>query len=318
MNVNLRCALLASFIAASGCLAGGEDVEPGQVTEQLVNPNGVSLNGVRLNGVRLNGVRLNGVRLNGVTMGGVTVTGVTVKSTKLDGTKAGKNVHDRDFVGAQMTGTLSDGTTLAMRIDSATQLSGSNSEVWAYGVSYQDAGVWQYLCGVDDSNAEQLAIAVPGSFNYGTGVTGGGSYTADPTVFTFGCRATAIAKCIEMGYKYWKPVPGNGTQTLLNHMVACTRLLRADYCGDGNSWTVDGTPVNIYDGRGIQGDAAGWPIEAEWAPGGANCMSPTNYERWRNVSATAPTCFAAKKNALCGLVTDFVTTSTLIMDEYQH
>lgn len=318
MNLNVRFALLASLIAASGCLAGGDEDEPGQVTEELINPNGVSLNGVRLNGVRLNGVRLNGVRLNGVTLNGVNVTGVTIQNTKLIGTKGGSQIHDKDFVGAQLTGMLSDGTTLPMRIDSATTLSGPNGDTWAYGVSYQDSGVWQYLCGVDTSSAEQLAIPVPGTFNYGTGVVGGGSYTADPTVLTFGCRATAIAKCIEMGYKYWKNVPGDSQHTLLNHMVACTRLLRADYCGDGNSWTIDGTPVNLYDSRGIQNDGALWPIEAEWTQNGANCMSPTNYERWRNVSATAPTCFAAKKLSTCGLVTDFTTTSTLIMDEYYH
>jgi hypothetical protein len=47
-------------------------------------------------------------------------------------------------------------------------------------------------------------------------------------------------------------------------------------------------------------------------------MSPTNYERWQNVSATAPSCFAAKKNSTCGVTIDFTTTSTLIMDEYFH
>jgi len=315
MNLN-RSALLALLTAVVGCLGTGDDDDSvSQSTEQLINPNGV-----RLNGVRLNGIELNGVRLNGVTLGGSTVTGVNIQNSQLVGTTGGATIKGQSWASARFIGNLSDGTTINLRLDSAQTLAAPNADVWAYGVSYQNKTTqgWLPLCGTDTSGAQVLSIMVPGVFNYQQGVLGGGSYSADATQITFACRATAIAKCVELGYKYWLPVPGDSSKTLLNHMVTCTRVLRADYCGDGNSWTIDGTPINIYDSRGIQADGANWPIEAEWQPGGANCMSPTNYERWQNVSPTAPSCFAAKKNATCGLAIDFTTTSTLIMDEYQH
>jgi len=311
-----RFALLACLTAAAGCLGSEEDdFGVGSTTEELVNPNGV-----RLNGVRLNGLELNGVRLNGVTLGGSTVSGITIQQSQLVGTRNGVTIKGQSWNSALFTGNLSDGTTISLRLDSSQTLAAPNGDTWAYGVSFLNKTTlgWQPLCGTDTTGAQVLSIMVPGVFNYQQGVVGGGGYTADATQITFACRATAIAKCIEFGYKYWKPLPGDSSKTLLNHMLTCTRVLRADYCGDGNSWTIDGTPINIYDNKSIQNDGATWPIEAEWTPSGANCMSPTNYERWQNVSATAPTCFAAKKLATCGVSTDFTTTSTLIMDEYFH
>ncbi|HEU4408415.1 MAG TPA: ADYC domain-containing protein [Polyangiaceae bacterium] len=44
-----------------------------------------------------------------------------------------------------------------------------------------------------------------------------------------------------------KAIAGS-TTTLQNHLVACTRMLRADDCGDGTSYTVNGTTINLYDG----------------------------------------------------------------------
>src|SRR5262249_8280834 len=147
---------------------------------------------------------------------------------------------------------------------------GTNTDVWMYGVSYNASGTtWTPLCGLDATGAPILAIPVAGVWNYSMGVVGGGAYTADPTRFTFGCRGNATAKRVEWGYKPWKTV--NGVK-LTNHHVACTRMVRADYCGDGSTYTVNGTPIDIYDGLGIQLDTAAWQVDAEWQPTGARCV----------------------------------------------
>ena len=53
--------------------------------------------------------------------------------------------------------------------------------------------------------------------------------------------------------------------------------MRADYCGDGIGHTRDGTPIDIFDKIGIQGDesAPGMTFEAAWGPDGAVCVRHT-------------------------------------------
>jgi hypothetical protein len=214
----------------------------------------VRLNGVRLNGVRLNGTLLNGVRLNGSELAGSSSTGAPVSGAGM--------------VGATLEGTLSDGTVLQMRVDSAATLPAPDSDVWEYGVSYLSDSAWQPLC----DTTPATAVAVAGVWNYGEGVPGGGSWSNDGTSFTFGCRTTAIAKCVEMGYKPWKTVSG---VNLTDHHVACTRMIRADYCGDGRAWTIDGNAINVWDWLDIQVDTENWPTDAEWTTAGARCFMST-------------------------------------------
>ena len=107
-------------------------------------------------------------------------------------------------------------------------------------------------------------MPLSGTWNLGSGVVGGGSWTNSSTTFTFGCRGAALAKCVELGYKPWKIVNG---VSLRNHHQACVRMIRADYCGDGKPWTQDGTPINVYDSLNIQTDAATYKLDAEWTAG---------------------------------------------------
>jgi hypothetical protein len=180
-----------------------------------------------------------------------------------------------------------------------------------YGVSYQTSGTWTRLCGSDANSQPILAIPVTGMWNYQTGVTGGGSYTADSTRFTMGCRGTAIAKCVEMGYKPWKTVSGVNLQ---NHMVACTRMLRADYCGNGTSYTANGKQVDLYDNLGVQSDTQGWDFEAEWTTSGARCLAYGLDTRVQSSAKQTVACYNAKKSSTCGWRTNFVT-GTLLMSE---
>jgi hypothetical protein len=226
------------------------------------------LNGVSLNGVSLNGVSLNGTVFSGVTASGQAVTGA-------------------DLVGAAFPASLAGGSSIQLRIDSAAAGTGANADVWTYGVSYQTAAGWSLLCGADAAGAPIRAVPVNGVFDYRSGVPGGGAFTADATAFTFGCRGAAIAKCVELGYKPWQTVSGVGLQA---HMVACTRLIRADFCGDGTSYTIDGTEVNVYDGIGVQTDTQGWRPEAEWTADGMRCFAPGTPARVKKKTHKVPPC----------------------------
>lgn len=69
--------------------------------------------------------------------------------------------------------------------------------------------------------------------------------------------------------KQCSPVP------LKDYHQACTRMLRADYCGDGKPWTLDGTLLDIFDylEPPIQLREEKWTFEARWQPTGAMCLS---------------------------------------------
>jgi hypothetical protein len=60
---------------------------------------------------------------------------------------------------------------------------------------------------------------------------------------------------------------------------ACVRMVRADYCGDGQGWTRSGMPIDIWDDLGIQTadtrNDASFSFEAGWTPAGAVCVGHT-------------------------------------------
>ena len=302
----------------SGCAFGDpDDDEMESLKQAATSLNGVSLNGVSLNGVSLNGVSLNGVSLNGVSLNGVSLNGVTLNASKISAKNpAGQTITGAALVGSTFSGTLSNGTTMNLRVDSVTQGTGVNADMWLYGVSYENAGTWARLCGSDTSTPSKPILATPvtGEWNYATGVTGGGSYTADPARFTFACRGTAIAKCVEMGYKQWKTAGGVNLQ---NHMVACTRMLRADYCGNGTSYTANGKQVDLYDNLGVQIDTQGWNIEAEWTASGARCVAYGLDTRLHASAKYTVACYNAKKSYSCGSRSNF-GSGTLIMSETNY
>jgi hypothetical protein len=279
---------------------GGEAI--GESQHEVIAGNGMSLNGMSLNGMSLNGMSLNGMSLNGSSLTGVTIQGSQLAAKN----PGGQTLTGAALVGAQLDGQLSSGGTLKLRIDSAQTLTGANADVWAYGVSYRSGSSWVPLCGVS-GGAPVLAIPLAGTWNYRSNVSGGGSWTGSATSFTLGCRGAVLAKCVELGYKPWKTVGG---ALLRNHHQACTRALRADYCGNGKSYTVDGTPINIYDGVGIQGDATTWPVDAEWTPGGARCIH--HARSWASKQGI-PLCLVLKLLGPCGSF----KKGALIVNEYK-
>jgi hypothetical protein len=148
---------------------------------------------------------------------------------------------------------------------------------------------------------------VAGTWDTRSGVIGGGAYTSSTTAFTFACRATTIAKCVEMGYKT--------TLGRTNQLLSCVRLLRGDYCGSGATHTINGNQVNLYDGIGVQADTMAWSIEGEWTPNGARCISTKSNTRFASSSLPKPVCIGVGVPiaATCG--TQGFTKGAVIIDE---
>ena len=86
----------------------------------------------------------------------------------------------------------------------------------------------------------------------------------DDTIY-FGCISGAVGKAGMWGY-----APSEVGEEV--HQAA-TRAVRADYCGDGNSWTLTGTQLRIWDPWQINVFGPGnSPTEAMWGTEGAECL----------------------------------------------
>jgi hypothetical protein len=271
------------------------DVQSVTISNGL-NPNGLNPNGLNPNGLNPNGVNMNGLNPNGLNPNGTT-TGIAFSGPPL----AGASV-----VGSTWTANLSDGTTVAVRVDEALQLAGPNADIWSYRMSVSADGTWRPLCLDDAAGHPSFAVSVAGTWNLGVGVPGGGSYNPAGGGWSVACRGFAIAKCVELGYKPWA---GHAVE-----LAACVRALRGDYCGDGTPYTVTGTMVNIYDVDGIQPDGIAWDAEAEWTPAGAACVSKKKETRFNQDAHEKPWCFpnALKPQKSCG--TGFAGDTAIITE----
>jgi len=149
--------------------------------------------------------------------------------------------------------------------------------LYTVAVNRESHGRWVNMC-APDNNGEAKAIPLAGYWDRS------GDYVASDNV-TFACTSGVLAKCVRWGYKPWKDHNGISGRDL--HQ-SCTRMARADYCGNGVTHTRNGTPINVYDGIGIQqrDSLNTMEIEAGWNPEGAVMLNrtrwPDTFEKIRN------------------------------------
>lgn len=288
----------------AGCMLDTLDpaMEPTEIdtaARSSVVSNDTVLNGTEANGAILNGFLFNGIRVNGIR-----VNGVTLSSTTFSGTyeSDGSTITGTALTGGELEGELASGGTVPLRIAAITP-SGTPGLSY-YTVEYLDSGTWRNICW---NNAQ--AIPLNGQWSETTG-----DHVPDPSRFTFACRGAALAKCTEWGYQRWKTRTEckGGTckeQSLADFHQACTRMVRADYCGDGVPHTENGTAINMWDALGIQAQdlGTGMSLEAEWTTDGAACVKHT---RWANsvgddpardyILAHCPERWAGPSSTSCG------------------
>lgn len=224
---------------------------------------------------------LNGARLRLATGAGE----VTVR----DGELVAPGFADTAALeGVALDATAPDGRTFRVEVTSAT-LDGRTRRV--------------------ELAADGLPVCDPGQS--GVIVTGRweatGAHVDDPDIVTYSCASGVIAKCVTWGYAPWLVGP--------DVHAACTRLARADYCGDGTSWTLDGTHISVYDTLGVQTRIAGGTMvfEAAWSPAGAACVARTRYAIQRGAGLIEPACFAALPT--CTSLDDAAARGAVLADD---
>ena len=169
-----------------------------------------------------------------------------------------------DLVGAHVVVAIG-AQSIRLRIDAVERdPDAKQGEVWLHTFSTQaDDGFWRNLCDAGPDRRRQ-GFPLAGRARMPDGLF----EPAEPGTFELTCTSGAQGKCVRFGYLPWG---GAGALALYN---ACVRMMRADYCGDGEPHTRAGTPIEIYDNTGSEGNepAAGMELEAVWGPQGAVCV----------------------------------------------
>jgi hypothetical protein len=307
----------------NGGSVNGGSVNGGSVNGGSVNGgsvNGGSVNGGSVNGGSVNGGSVNGARLvsavvaaaatgtgaDGAGLSGIRLDGSVITSVRDDGAV----LSGAALLGATFSTETAEGAPVDVRIDALESLPARHpgGEIHRYTISYAQRGSADFrpACG-ERQGSPIRAIPLEGRWDDRQGVPGGGAKIKGGGMITFACEGYALAKCVHLGYVPWLAVDGAPLEA---HHEACVRMIRADYCGDGRSWTVDGTLINVYDNFGIQQDTEGWHIESEWGPGGARCLS-----RRRIQAEGGPSCAFERAGEACGSSPAWGPDATLLVSE---
>ncbi|KFA87323.1 ADYC domain-containing protein [Archangium violaceum] len=234
-------------------------------TEKVADERSSVLVSVGLEPLRLADAQVKAMKLEG----GLLVA--TSATSPARGLPAGRGV-----VGTVLQGRASDGKPVEVAICGAEPSPEDPGMAW-YRIEAWNAVAqeWENPCVALARVPDPRALAVGGVWDES------GAHHPTPGRFTFACENGAITKCISWGYKPWASHAG---QSLAHFHQACTRMARADYCGNGRSHTHEDTALDIYDRLGVLARtteaSAGWEparasFEAAWATDGATCLART-------------------------------------------
>lgn len=225
-----------------------------------------------------------GLGPNGPSILGSSIGGVST---------AGEVLAGSDLVGQELVATSVNEGDTRLRIADIRRGEDDNDDILYYDVRARvSGGAEAPLCGVNVEGNPVLALALPGAWNLRTGQPGDGGWLDESDSFFFACRGSSVAKCFEMGFKPWRF--GGHNKRVISHQEACVRALRADYCGDGSSFTEPGVEVSVWTEVGSSPMGDDHALEAAWDADGARCVRTPRIS-WSN--RDTPSCVKKlKKN----------------------
>ena len=268
--------LVLSLSMYAGCSPSDySDFEFADTQQGSLVDNGVELNGLKQNGLKQNGI---GLHVASITDGNITTAADADLSITFSSSQLTQTLIDAD---------LENGDTTKFRIDSVSYSATLGTSLYFLSNWDPTTGTWVSACGTDPTGTYAPvgtlipAVAFADSWNLVNGTN-----VSDPNKFTFSCVNAAIGKCVVWGYKRWtnKQECNGGNckaQDLAFFHQACTRLVRADYCGNGLYHTRNGTGIDVFDNLSIQtrDGVAGNSLEADWRYDGAHCLRHTRWTR---------------------------------------
>lgn len=200
----------------------------------------------------------------------------SVKALRLENGRLVASPQSSSLVGTVLQGTSSDGKPVEVALCGAEPSADDPGTIFYRIEAWNPlAKAWDNPCVPTSSVPDPRAVAVSGVWD------GTGARHDVKGKFTLACENGAITKCIRWGYKPWEKKEG---KSLADLHQACTRMARADYCGNGQNHTHQDTIIDMYDQLGLLSPTAqassGWDparasFEAAWAPDGATCLART-------------------------------------------
>ena len=107
---------------------------------------------------------------------------------------------------------------------------------------------------------------------------------------TIACAGSAAAKLRLMNYGPQSDFDGEGHPASVHQRQATLKMLTADYCGDGTSYTENGTALAWENAEGtVQTMTQTGKVEAVWGADGALCLESTRVAG-TSVACSLPTC----------------------------
>jgi hypothetical protein len=216
-----------------------------------------------LTGALHDGVRALGGQIKGPNNSWVPVTKVEI----IDGTlrvKAGQSFYSgAALVGARWQLALVDGQGVEDPREiwiAAVEVISAKESRYTF-QTHDDEGQVSYVCDADASGSHAAALIKDVTID---------SFTADmaPRKHTayLACVSGAVGKAITWGYRPW--------ERSLAEFATAVRVVRADYCFDGMSWTENGTAMQVKDRWHINTFlSVAPPTEVVWTKTGIACLT---------------------------------------------
>lgn len=108
--------------------------------------------------------------------------------------------------------------------------------------------------------------------------------------FTLACAGSAAAKLRLMNYGPQSDFNGTGNPASVSARQAALKMVTADYCGTGTSYTQNGTPLQYQDAPGtVAVEGTPGAVESVWTEDGALCLDTTRIAN-TSVACSLPSC----------------------------
>lgn len=267
--------------AAAGCDPVDEDL--GEVTLRpwgctwctLSGGNSANINGASLANIHLTQPFGNGMSLGPLSSGlnlnlRLGVDPVTDSFVGLSGSDV--MLSGADMVGAKIAVNLNNTQYIWLEIsefdNQIPSWSASGATITAYKATYFNQGVTRQLCPSTNPENQWFTLIPDERYNAGTN-----EVESAPGTVTIACVGEAAAKM-----KLFDFHPHGNRQASPEERQATLRMVTADYCGNGHSFTVTGTQVAWRDAAGqVEPVVKENVLEALWDANGAICLNKPRY-----------------------------------------